>query len=112
MMCGDFDGMDIDDLCEWANSLGVCPFEIAGRCGNQLVVAENGSVCIDMRFGRFSESVHGVGGARMVLYSTFDNRDGSYSGTGQGVASLGELESLIVRDAERLGLFGGQLRLF
>lgn len=111
-MGGDFEDETVEGLCDWANGLGLCEFEIIERYGDRIVAVCGKDVEITMRFGRFAESLTGHGGNRIVNYSTLDNRKGDYLGHGMGSDSRDELERALVRDVERLGLYNGQMRLF
>lgn len=111
-MGGDFEEETFDGLCEWANGLGLCEFEIVERRGNRYVEARGDKVEITMFFGRFSDSVKGHGGNRIVHYHTFDDRNGDNYGRCMGCDSRDELAAALARDVERLGLYSGQMRLF
>lgn len=112
MMGGDFEDETIEGLCEWANGLGLCEFEIVERYDRQFVAVFGKDVEITMYFGRFADSVAGHRGNRIVHYGTFDNRKGDYYGKSMGCDSRDELEAALAHDVERLGLLCGQMRLF
>lgn len=112
MVGGDFEDMSIEDLCAWANGLGVCRFDIVEEFGKPHVKAVGKKVSIAMTFGRFYDSVPKVGGFRAVLFDAFDDRKGGCCGYGFGTAFLDNLERSIVCWSDRLGLCDGQLRLF
>lgn len=111
-MGGDFEGETAEGLCEWANGLGLCEFEIVERRGDKYVEARGDKVEITMFFGRFSDSVKGHGGNRIVHCHAFDNRNDDCFGRCMGCDSRDELARALVRDVERLGLYSGQMRLF
>lgn len=111
-MGGDFEGETAEGLCEWANGLGLCEFDIVERSGERRVAVFGKDVEITMYFGRFAESVTGHGGNRIIHYFAQDNRNGGYSGHGMGCDSRDELAAALARDVKRLGLYSGQMRLF
>lgn len=112
-MGGDFEGETADGLCEWANGLGLCEFEILERYGNRYVAACGDRVEITMLTGgRFADCVTGRAGNAIVYYNAQDDRKGNCSGWGRAHDSRDELAAAIERDAKRLGLYSGQMRLF
>ena len=112
MAGGDFEGMSIEELCDWANGLGVCRVGIVEEFGKPCVKASGEKVHITMSFSRFLESVPEVGGFRAVSFDTFDDRDGHCCGYGCNISFLDKLERSIVCWVDRLDLRDDQLRLF
>lgn len=112
MAGGDFEGMGVEELCDWANGLGACRFGIVEEFGKPCVKAAGEKVSITMSFSRFLGSVPNVGGFRAVAFDTFDDRDGHCCGHGRNIAFLDELEPSIVYWADKLDLRDDQLRLF
>ena len=111
-MGGDFEGETAEGLCDWANGLGLCEFEIIERREERYVEARGDKVEITMFFGRFSDSVRGHGGNRIVHCHAFDNRNGDCYGRCMGCDGRDELAAALERDVKRLGLYSGQMRLF
>lgn len=112
-MGGDFEGETAEGLCEWVNGLGLCEFEIVERYGNRYVAVCGDKVEITMLpGGRFADCVTGRAGNAIVYYDAKDDRKGNCSGWGMGSDSRDELAAAIERDAKRLGLYSGQMRLF
>lgn len=62
--------------------------------------------------GRFADCVTGRAGNAIVYYNAQDDRKGNCSGWGRAHDSRDELAAAIERDAKRLGLYSGQMRLF
>ena len=103
-MGGDFEGETAEGLCE---------FEILERYGNRYVAACGDKVEITMLTGgRFADCVTGRAGNAIVYYNAQDDRKGNCSGWGRAHDSRDELAAAIERDAKRLGLYSGQMRLF
>lgn len=112
-MGGDFEDETVDGLCDWANGLGLCEFEIIERYGNRYVAVCGGKVEITMLTGgRFADCVVGHEGNAIVYYDAYDNRKGNCSGWGMGTDSRDKLARALERDVERPGLYDGQMRLF
>lgn len=106
-----FEGVTVQELCEWANSLGVCEFEVADKFGEGRVVAGRGKVSIELSLGRFSDGVPDIGGNAYVSIDWRDRRDG-FSGGGLPCETWAELEREVANRATGLGLATGQLRMF
>ena len=49
--------MTLDDLLAWANSLGVCAFEMGSGTLDDRIVCEKGGARIDIGFGRYSPTI-------------------------------------------------------
>lgn len=112
-MGGDFEGETAEGLCEWANGLGLCEFEIVERHGERYVAVCGDKVEITMLpGGRFADCVTGHEGNAIVYYDAYDNREGNCCGCGMGTDSRDKLAAALERDVERLGLYSGQMRLF
>lgn len=112
-MGGDFEEETVEGLCDWANGLGLCEFEIVERYGDRIVAAVGDRVEITMGLGgRFADCVVGHEGNAIVYYDAYDNRKGNCSGWGMGTDSRDKLARALECDVERLGLYSGQMRLF
>lgn len=111
-MLSEFEGMTIQRICEWANRLGVCEFEVAEKFDEEIVKAKGGKkVSLELHIGQYSTSVPIHGGMAHVSVYWQDNREG-YSGGGSPFDTWEALERAVVNGAYRLGLATGQLRMF
>lgn len=113
MSRGDFERMTIERLCEWANGLGLCEFEVADDVAFGKVARAkcDKKVSMELHLSRYSEDAMFHGG-RMHASVYWQDRRKGYEGGGNGDVTLDGFESMLRATAKRLGIGSGQMRLF